>query len=75
MKIILILYKSLFSDSIFMALTKPIDEIILPQYRDYWFKTLRHQWFVIDEKDINQARLPGSLIIQIYLFIFIAIFH
>ena len=43
-----------------MALTKPIDDIILPQFRDEWFEKIRHQWFVTDENDINQTRYPGE---------------
>ena len=53
-------YKTYYSDSIFMALTKPIDDIILPQFRDEWFEKIRHQWFVTDENDINQTRYPGE---------------
>ena len=43
-----------------MALSKPINEIILPEKREQWFSQIRPKWFVIDENDIDQARFPGK---------------
>ena len=45
-----------------MALAEPIENIILPEFRDDWYQQLHHQWFVTDVKDINQVRLPGKFI-------------
>ena len=42
-----------------MALGKPINELILPQYREKWDTELHKQWFVRDENDIDQCRTPG----------------
>ena len=47
------------TDSIFLAMTKPIDELVLEDKREVWSNKCYSEWFVRDENDINQVREPG----------------
>ena len=42
-----------------MALSGPIDTIILPEMETNWRENIRSKWFVEDSSDVNQAREPG----------------
>ena len=47
------------TDSIFLALTKPIGELVHNHKLDDWNKNIISKWFVLDEKNIDQVREPG----------------
>ena len=47
------------TDSIFLAMTKPLEELVLIDKKEEWNARVRSEWFVLDESDINQIREPG----------------
>ena len=47
------------TDSIFLAMTKPLNELVLPEKRDKWDSEIFDQWFVRDNTNIDQVREPG----------------
>ena len=47
------------TDSIFLALTKPISELVYANKKEQWVSNIYNNWFVQDETDIDQAREPG----------------
>ena len=46
-------------DSITLALTKPLKELVKPEFTDKWENELYPKWFVHDANDVNQSREPG----------------
>ena len=47
------------TDSIFLAMTKPINELVYEHKLDEWNDHKFSEWFVIDENNIDQVREPG----------------
>ena len=47
------------TDSLFLALTKPITELIHENKHDHWASHVYSNWFVRDESNINEIREPG----------------
>ena len=46
-------------DSITLALTKPLAQLVKPEFKEKWDNQLYPKWFVQDAKNIDQAREPG----------------
>ena len=47
------------SDSITLALTKPLNQLVKPEFKEKWKTVLYPKWFVQDADDVDQAREPG----------------
>ena len=47
------------TDSFFLALTKPIDQLVYEHKRKQWDNYTYEKWFVRDENDTDQIREPG----------------
>ena len=47
------------TDSFFLAMTKPLNELVLPEKREKWNSEIFDQWFVRDYNNIDQVREPG----------------
>ena len=43
-----------------MALSGPMDTLVLPEMKTNWYENIRSKWFVQDPSDVNQAREPGN---------------
>ena len=40
-------------------MTKPLDQLVKPEYKTKWEKELYQKWFVQDPEDVDQSREPG----------------
>ena len=47
------------TDSLFLALTKPLNELVKEEKRDAWESFVYKSWFVRDPECIDQVREPG----------------
>ena len=47
------------TDSIFLAMTKPINELVYKDKLNDWNNRIKFEWFVQDESCISQVREPG----------------
>jgi len=60
-KILYIFYALLLdTDSLCCVMTDSMDKIVKPKYRSNW-DTIRKMWFVINESDPYETRLPGKM--------------
>ena len=58
--IIIIIYNDvIFSDSLMLCFTRPIDELVKPELSEEWEKEIFPKFFVLDPKNIDQCRQPG----------------
>ena len=49
------------TDSIYMGLSKELNELPLDCKKDEYWKHVHEKWFVVDENDHQQLRRPGLL--------------
>ena len=47
------------TDSLFVAMTKPISDLVYEHKLEDWNSNIYDKWFVRDDKDVEQIREPG----------------
>ena len=49
-----------YSDSFFLAISRPLDELVRPEKKEEWDNDVKQQWFVQNYNDVRECKTPGK---------------